>query len=74
MTDSSRDSFLRERAWNLEEFAAADAVEGEKNMPRKIVITRSALMTVLLVLAGLGVLIVAQQFPEIRREIRIWRM
>ncbi len=43
-------------------------------MPRKIVITRSALMTVLLVLAGLGVLIVAQQFPEIRREIRIWRM
>ncbi len=43
-------------------------------MPKEIVIKRSALLTALAVLAGLGVLIVALQYPEIRREIKIWRM
>lgn len=43
-------------------------------MPREIVIKRSALMTALLALAGLGVWMLVQNYPEIRREINIWMM
>lgn len=43
-------------------------------MPREIVIKRSALMIALLVLTGLGVMVVVQQIPELRREIKIWMM
>ena len=43
-------------------------------MPREICIKRNALVTTGLVLAGLGALVVALQIPEIRREIKIWRM
>lgn len=43
-------------------------------MPREIVIKRNVLVTFMLVLAGLGVLALAQNFPEIRREIKIWMM
>jgi hypothetical protein len=43
-------------------------------MPREICIKRNALVITGLVLAGLGTLVVALQIPEIRREIKIWRM
>lgn len=43
-------------------------------MPREIVIKRNALVTALLVLAGLGVLVLVQNLPEIRREVKIWMM
>jgi hypothetical protein len=43
-------------------------------MPREIFIKRNTLLTALLVLAGLGTALVALQFPEIRRELKIWRM
>lgn len=43
-------------------------------MPREIVIKRGALISALLIVAGLGLLALVQNIPEIRREIRIWMM
>lgn len=43
-------------------------------MPREIVIRRSVLVTALLALAGLGVLALVQNLPEIRREVKMWMM
>lgn len=43
-------------------------------MPEEIVIKRRTLMAVLLGLLGLGLFILYQQLPDIRREIRIWSM